>query len=72
MVNSIGKLLRFQTEGSVLQVVHSAFSCNCFVIWTSRHNFFHHCHINLFELRCQNTIDFIVILVDERLCINLI
>jgi hypothetical protein len=72
MMNSIGIFLSFQAKSAVFQVVSSAFAYDRCIIWAFWHDLFHHCHVNLFQLCCQNTIDFIIILADECFSINLI
>lgn len=68
MINTVGEFLCLQTEGTVLQVVHSAFAGDRLIVvgpLAGRHDLVFCRNGDLFEFRCQNTVDFVVVVADE-------
>lgn len=71
-MNSIGKLLRFQAERAMLQIVHFILANNGIrFVGTFWQFTLLHRYVNLFQLCGENTVDLVVVLVHERACVDL-
>ena len=71
VMNCVGIFLCFQTESAVFQIVSSAFTSHSCFIRTTRQNFVFRRNTHFLEFRCQNAIDFVVILVHKCWWIDL-